>query len=88
LDSGTVAVVVRQSRPFLVMPRGPKGEKRPADVIGAAVMVARVLLEAGKAQSLQETHSDRCVTSSVENFKRDYTSQTVGKFVGTWRHSN
>jgi hypothetical protein len=23
------------------MPRGPKGEKRPADVIGAAVMVAR-----------------------------------------------
>jgi len=24
------------------MPRGPKGEKRPADVIGAAVMVARI----------------------------------------------
>jgi len=24
------------------MPRGPKGEKRPADVIGAAVMVARL----------------------------------------------
>jgi hypothetical protein len=23
------------------MPRGPKGEKRPADVIGAAVMVGR-----------------------------------------------
>ena len=23
------------------MPRGPKGEKRPADVIGAAVMVAQ-----------------------------------------------
>jgi hypothetical protein len=22
------------------MPRGPKGEKRPADVIGAAIMVA------------------------------------------------
>ena len=26
------------------MPRGPKGEKRPADVIGAAVMVGRILL--------------------------------------------
>ena len=24
------------------MPRGPKGEKRPADVIGNAVMVARI----------------------------------------------
>jgi hypothetical protein len=25
-----------------LMPRGPKGEKRPGDVIGAAVMVARI----------------------------------------------
>ncbi len=24
------------------MPRGPKGEKRPADVIGAAVIVGRI----------------------------------------------
>ena len=24
------------------MPRGPKGEKRPADAIGAAVMVAKI----------------------------------------------
>jgi hypothetical protein len=24
------------------MPRGPNGEKRPADVIGAAVMVGRI----------------------------------------------
>jgi hypothetical protein len=24
------------------MPRGPKGEKRPADVIGTAVMVGRI----------------------------------------------
>jgi hypothetical protein len=24
------------------MPRGPKGEKRPADVFGAAVMVGRI----------------------------------------------
>lgn len=24
------------------MPKGPKGQKRPADVIGAAVMIARI----------------------------------------------
>ena len=24
------------------MPRGPKGEKRPADVIGAAIMIGRI----------------------------------------------
>jgi hypothetical protein len=24
------------------MPRGPKGEKRPADVIGAAVMIGKI----------------------------------------------
>jgi len=24
------------------MPRGPKGEKRPADTIGAAIMVAKI----------------------------------------------
>jgi len=24
------------------MPRGPKGERRPADVIGSAIMVARI----------------------------------------------
>ena len=24
------------------MPRGPKGEKRPADVIGAAIMVGKI----------------------------------------------
>jgi hypothetical protein len=24
------------------MPRGPRGEKRPADVIGAAIMVAKI----------------------------------------------
>jgi hypothetical protein len=24
------------------MPKGPKGEKRPADVVGAAVMIAKI----------------------------------------------
>ena len=26
----------------ITMPRGPKGEKRPADVIGAAVMIGKI----------------------------------------------
>lgn len=26
----------------MTMPRGPKGEKRPADAIGAAVMIGRI----------------------------------------------
>jgi len=30
------------------MPKGPKGEKRPADVVGAAVKVMKIA-EAGKA---------------------------------------
>jgi hypothetical protein len=32
------------------MPRGPKGEKRPADVIGAAIVIAKIAtgeIEAG-----------------------------------------
>jgi hypothetical protein len=33
-----------------MMPRGPKGEKRPADVIGAAVMVARIASEPHRAR--------------------------------------
>jgi hypothetical protein len=31
-----------QQRKEKEMPRGPRGEKRPADVIGAAVMVAKI----------------------------------------------
>jgi hypothetical protein len=37
------------------MPRGPKGEKRPADVIGAAVMVARIAT--GEVEERQPSES-------------------------------
>jgi len=33
------------------MPRGPRGEKRPADVIGAAVMAAKIATENSKNES-------------------------------------
>ena len=38
-----------------MMPRGPKGEKRPADVIGAAVMVAKIAT--GEIEEASETRS-------------------------------
>jgi len=34
------------------MPRGPKGEKRPADVIGAAIMVAKIATAKSKIRPL------------------------------------
>ena len=37
------------------MPKGPKGEKRPADVIGAAVMVAKIAT--GEIEEQSEDHS-------------------------------
>lgn len=39
------------------MPRGPKGEKRPADVIGAAVMVGRIATGEIEEGSEPETKS-------------------------------
>ena len=39
------------------MPRGPKGEKRPADVIGAAVMVARIAT--GEIEDIKGTAPNR-----------------------------
>ena len=39
------------------MPRGPKGEKRPADVIGAAVMVGRIAT--GEADEATTTAEDK-----------------------------
>ena len=35
------------------MPKGPRGEKRPADVIGAAVMVGRIAT--GEVQDTKRT---------------------------------
>jgi hypothetical protein len=40
-----------------MMPRGPRGEKRPADVIGAAVMVGRIAT--GEIEEKPKTKSGR-----------------------------
>ena len=44
------------------MPRGPKGEKRPGDVIGAAVMVARIAtgeIEGAKGRTSNRAKGDK-----------------------------
>ncbi|MEX2629293.1 MAG: hypothetical protein WD341_05080 [Tistlia sp.] len=41
------------------MPRGPKGEKRPADVVGAAVMVARIATGEIEEQTEQDDGKDK-----------------------------
>src|SRR5260370_30880003 len=38
--SSSVCLAISKAR--FRMPRGPKGEKRPADVIGAAVMIGKI----------------------------------------------
>ncbi len=43
------------------MPRGPKGEKRPADVIGAAVKVAKIA-----TGEIEETTDDGKNKAAVE----------------------
>jgi hypothetical protein len=48
------------------MPTGPRGEKRPADVIGAAVMVAKIAT--GEIIEVQNTKSGR-VRSGIAGAK-------------------
>lgn len=41
------------------MPTGPKGQKRPADVIGAAVMVAKIATGDIEEQTDQDSGKDK-----------------------------
>jgi len=53
-------VVVGQAEMMAVMmPRGPKGEKRPSDVIGAAIMVARIAIGEIEDKKQQKTRIRR-----------------------------
>ena len=53
------------------MPKGPKGEKRPADVVGAAVMVAKIAT--GE------------VEDTVEDDGKDKAAQAMGRKGGAAR---
>jgi hypothetical protein len=48
------------------MPRGPRGEKRPADVIGAAVMVANIAT--ASVSSLRRCRRRRIVALKLTAF--------------------
>src|SRR5438552_15200508 len=52
-----------QQRKEKEMPRGPRGEKRPADVIGAAVMVGKIAT--GEIEEKPQTKSGRVLFWSV-----------------------
>ena len=41
-SSATQTVTISMKKGSLAMPKGPRGEKRPADMVGAAVMVAKI----------------------------------------------
>jgi hypothetical protein len=50
------------------MPRGPRGEKRPADVIGAAVMVGRIAtdeMEDTRAENMRRRKSRTASSFSI-----------------------
>jgi hypothetical protein len=53
------------------MPRGPKGEKRPADVIGAAIKVAKIAT--GE------------ITEDVDESGKDKAAQALGRKGGEAR---
>ena len=53
------------------MPKGPKGEKRPADVVGAAVMVAKIAT--GE------------IEEAVEDDGKDKAAQALGRKGGAAR---
>ncbi len=56
------------------MPKGPRGEKRPADVIGAAIKVARIA-----------TGEDE---DEIEDDGKDPAAQALGKKGGKARAEN
>lgn len=55
-----------QERRAADMPRGPKGEKRPADVIGNAVKVMRI----ATGEEVEETKEPAPVQSAAEMGRR------------------
>lgn len=45
------------------MPKGPRGEKRPADVIGNAIKVARIATGEEEEETLTEDGKDKAAVS-------------------------
>lgn len=47
----------------VLMPTGSRGEKRPADVIGAAIMVARIAT--GEITEVLKSHQGKCALGKL-----------------------
>ncbi len=52
------------------MPKGPQGQKRPADVVGAAVMVARISIGEAEDRVLPEGQRQRGRAGAVGRAKK------------------
>jgi hypothetical protein len=59
------------------MPKGPKGEKRPADVIGAAVMVGRIA--AGEVTDSKNKNLSKVAGGKAGGVKRDAAMSASAK---------
>lgn len=71
------------------MPTGPKGEKRPADVIGAAVMVARIatgeITETTKEKSGRTRSGQAGAKARAEKLNSEERSEIAKKAAaGRW----
>ena len=60
------------------MPRGPKGERRSADVIGAAIMVAKIATGARLMTTLARRQSALRVAASAANLGRQILRHNNG----------
>ena len=59
------------------MPKGPKGEKRPADVIGTAVKVAKIATGEIEDKKPDEGKNPRGVASGRLGGKKGGKAQTI-----------
>ena len=69
------------------MPRGPKGEKRPADVIGAAVMIGKIAT--GEIEDMTRGRQERCCRGAGAH-GRQPRPQDAWRYPGNgrWRCGN
>ena len=73
------------------MPRGPKGEKRPADVIGNAVHVMRIATgeveeDAPKAVSVKQTRGGHARASALSPEERSRIAKDAA--AARWMKNN
>ena len=66
------------------MPKGPKGEKRPADVIGAAVKVMKIAT--GEVEEDTDDGKDKAAVELGRKWRRGFAGVVVVLGAGRRRH--